>query len=164
MGEAGKEGLADEVFEALVRFVWGARQHSQTLLRQHGVTAAQLTCLRVLERRGPQTHADLARALLLGRSTVSGLLERLETRGLIERRRSPSDRRRVEVSLGEAGRSLLGEIPRGQSKFGKIRHLIEELPSDEARGFRDTLFKLVDLMSREGLLDEGDLSDSPGEL
>ena len=159
MGEAGGEELADEVFEALVRFVWGARQHSQTLLRQHGVTAAQLTCLRVLERRGPQTHAKLASALLLGRSTLSGLLERLEGRGLIERRRSPSDGRRVEASLDEAGRALLAEIPPGQSKFGKVRHLIEDLPPDEARGFRDTLLKLVDLMSREGLLDEGDLND-----
>lgn len=147
--------LGDQVFNSLVRLFWGARQHNQALQRSHGVTAAQLSALRVLERHGDLTHSELAGMLLLSGSTVSGMVDRLEKKGLIQRRRSSEDRRLVRVSLEEAGRSLLTNIPKGQSKFGKLRQLVRDLPAEEARSFLDTLNKLIELLSAEGVLQEG---------
>jgi DNA-binding MarR family transcriptional regulator len=54
---------------------------------------------------------ELARRVSLSQGTVTGVLDRLEKRGLVERSRSDSDRRRVLVRLTEAGFSVLGEAP-----------------------------------------------------
>ena len=145
--------LSDQVFESLVRLFWGVRQHSETLKRAHGVTAAQLSALRVLERRGPLAHSELSALLFLRGSTVSGMVDRLVGRELITRERSKVDRRQVSVSLAPAGGELLARIPSGQSKFGKLKELVNTLPDEEARSFLVTLNKMVGLMSQEGLLD-----------
>ena len=154
VSEPEGEPLDEQVFESLVRLFWGARQHSQTLLRQYKVTAAQLSALRVLERHGELTHSELSNLLFLRGSTVSGMVDRLEARKLITRKRSRQDRRLVRIRLADAGRALLESIPPGQSKFGKLRQLVRQLPEDEAQAFLSTLNKMVGLMSQEGLLDE----------
>jgi DNA-binding MarR family transcriptional regulator len=138
--------LADQIFEGLVRLAWGARQHDQSLQREHGVTAAQLSALRVLERHGEQTHSELSERLFLRGSTVSGMVDRLEERGLIVRRRAREDRRLVRVALAADGKRLLASIPKGQSKFGALRKLVRELPPADARSFLRTLDKMVSLL------------------
>jgi DNA-binding MarR family transcriptional regulator len=150
--DAGPTGadLADQVFEGMVRLAWGARQHDQALQRRFGVTAAQLSALRVLERFGEMPQSELSERLFLRGSTVSGMVDRLEERGLITRRRSTSDRRLVAVDLAAGGKRLLGSIPRGQSKFGALRQLVRELPPAEARSFLQTLEKMVGLLGAGG--------------
>ncbi|MCW8139521.1 MAG: MarR family transcriptional regulator [Planctomycetota bacterium] len=142
--------LADQIFEGLVRLAWGARQHDQALQRRFGVTAAQLSALRVLERHGEMPQSELSGRLFLRGSTVSGMLDRLEERELITRRRSTADRRLVAVDVGPGGRRLLQSIPRGQSKFGALRQLVRELPAAEARAFLSTLDKMVALLGADG--------------
>lgn len=142
--------LADQIFEGLVRLAWGARQHDQALQRGFGVTAAQLSALRVLERYGEMPQSELSERLFLRGSTVSGMVDRLEERGLISRRRSTTDRRLVAVDLAPGGRKLLASIPRGQSKFGALRNLVRELPPEEARSFLSTIEKMVALLGAGG--------------
>lgn len=146
----GPTDLADQIFEGLVRLAWGARQHDQALQRGFGVTAAQLSALRVLERFGEMPQSELSDRLFLRGSTVSGMVDRLEERGLISRRRSTADRRLVAVDLAPGGRKLLASIPRGQSKFGALRHLVRELPAEEARSFLSTIEKMVGLLGAGG--------------
>lgn len=146
----GPADLADQIFEGLVRLAWGARQHDQALQRGFGVTAAQLSALRVLERFGEMPQSELSERLFLRGSTVSGMVDRLEERGLISRRRSTADRRLVAVDLAPGGKKLLASIPRGQSKFGALRHLVRELPAEEARSFLSTIEKMVGLLGASG--------------
>lgn len=148
--QARTADTADQIFEALVRLAWGARQHDQTLQRGHGVTAAQLSALRVLERHGEMTHTELSERLFLRGSTVSGMVDRLERRGLITRRRSKDDRRLVRVGLAAGGKRLLAGIPRGLSKFGALRQLVRDLPEGDARVFMRTLHKMVELLGAGG--------------
>ena len=54
-------------------------------------------------RKGGQTPADLLRAFGIQPSTLTGVLDRLETRGLIRRSRHPTDRRSVLLVLTPAG-------------------------------------------------------------
>lgn len=149
-GAAPPTDLADQIFEALVKLAWGARQHDQSLQRRFGVTAAQLSALRVLERFGEMPQSELSGRLFLRGSTVSGMVDRLEERALITRRRSTTDRRLVAVDLAAGGRKLLGSIPRGMSKFGALRQLVRDLPQDEARTFLGTLEKMVALLGAGG--------------
>jgi DNA-binding MarR family transcriptional regulator len=63
--------------------------------------------LRLLHERGPMPQHDLGEALCLDPSNVVGLLNELEERGLITRRRDPADRRRHIVELSTDGAAEL---------------------------------------------------------
>jgi len=74
-----------------------------------GLTNVQFGVLNVLARLGEASQRELCDALDLDRSTVAGLVARLEARGLVERGRAPADRRRNVVRLSVQGRETLAE-------------------------------------------------------
>ena len=56
------------------------------------------------------SQVEISRLLIMHRSNVTGLIDRLEKRGLLQRRASPGDRRAYRVVLTPAARQLLGRI------------------------------------------------------
>jgi DNA-binding MarR family transcriptional regulator len=143
--------LADRILDGMIRVFYEARQHSQTLKARYGITAAQLQLLKLLEKAGDHTHSELSERLYLRGSTVSGIIDRLEKRGLVRRKRSRVDRRLVRVGLSDEGRTLLASVPRGQSKFGALRHFVRELPPAEGENFARVLEKIaIFLRSKPG--------------
>jgi len=75
-------------------------------LQKLGVTYPQYLVLVVLWERGPQGVGDLAALLRMDFGTLSPMLKRLESKGLVTRRRQASDERRVLVDLTPKGVSL----------------------------------------------------------
>src|ERR1700684_1229687 len=71
---------------------------------EHDLSGAATRLLRVLRGREP-TMNELARLLDLDKSSVTGLVDRAERRGLVTRVPSPADRRSVHVKLTADGRS-----------------------------------------------------------
>jgi DNA-binding MarR family transcriptional regulator len=141
-----KRDIADRILDGMIRVFYEARQHSQGLKTRYGITAAQLQLLKLLEKQGDLTHSELSERLYLRGSTVSGIIDRLEKRDLVKRSRSKVDRRLVRVGLSDEGTKLLGSVPRGQSKFGALRHFVRELPTAEAESFATTLEKIAAFM------------------
>ncbi len=86
--------------------------HSRRLVEQSGLTGPQWLTLREAARLGRPPAGVLARAVNLSQPTVSGILDRLERRGLVERVRDNEDRRSVAVSVTEVGQRLLAEARR----------------------------------------------------
>ncbi len=76
------------------------------VLKSLGLTYPQYLVLLVLWREGTCTVRHLADALLLDHGTLTPLLRRMETNGLISRRRSDLDERFVEISLTSKGDAL----------------------------------------------------------
>ena len=74
---------------------------------EHDLTLVQLRLLGILRDREP-AMAELAERLGLDRSSVTGLVDRAERRGLVERRPSPVDGRGVRVRLTRQGRAQVG--------------------------------------------------------
>ena len=66
--------------------------------------------LSMLERHGSITMSRIAELLNVSVSNATGLIDRIEERGLVERVRLPSDRRAVHVQLTDEGRAKLHEI------------------------------------------------------
>ena len=69
--------------------------------------------LQALAARGPQTLGEIAEGLELGKASVTGLVDRIEAKGLVARIRDDRDRRRVFIGLtdaGEAAVQALGEV------------------------------------------------------
>ncbi len=85
------------------------------LLDEAGITYPQYLVLLVLWERGPQPVKALGNALALDSGTLSPLLKRLETAGLVRRERQAGDERSVLVTLTAAGFQLedrARDIPR----------------------------------------------------
>ena len=87
------------------------------LLDALGLTYPQYLAMLVLWEASPRTVGTLGEALDLDSSTLTPLLKRLETAGLIDRRRDPGDERRVIIALTEKGLALREQA---QAVPGKI--------------------------------------------
>jgi MarR family transcriptional regulator, lower aerobic nicotinate degradation pathway regulator len=104
--------------------------------REHDLSVIQIRLLGVLRDRQP-TMNELARLLGLDKSSVTGLVDRAERRGLVARAGSTADRRAVLVSLTDLGRSL---VSAGAARFdADIAVLLGHLPASD----RDALSRLV---------------------
>jgi MarR family transcriptional regulator, organic hydroperoxide resistance regulator len=84
------------------------------LLSEHGLSYPQYIALMAVAEHGPLTVTRLGEHLRLDSGTLSPLLKRMESAGLVERVRDPEDERRVLVSATPAGRerlAALGDVP-----------------------------------------------------
>ena len=81
------------------------------LIQRHGITGPQLIVLREISVHGPITAGELAQRVALSKGTVSGILDRLENRGLVQRQRDCEDRRHVRVHATEQCEELLKDAP-----------------------------------------------------
>jgi DNA-binding MarR family transcriptional regulator len=81
---------------------------SERLVRL-GISMAQLNIMYTLQRNGDMTMSHLADVLGVSLSNATGLVDRMEERGFIERSRVPEDRRVVLVHVTQAGTQLIQE-------------------------------------------------------
>jgi DNA-binding MarR family transcriptional regulator len=84
---------------------------SKKLAADSGVTSPQLVCLRYVVEAGPTTATDIASKVHLSASTVVGIIDRLEEKGLLSRERDTADRRVVFLTATDIGRKLIEETP-----------------------------------------------------
>jgi MarR family 2-MHQ and catechol resistance regulon transcriptional repressor len=70
------------------------------------LTVSQSYCLRILYFQGARTMSELAEELRVRLSTITGVIDQLEAKGLVERTDHPEDRRSLHVHLTPKGRSL----------------------------------------------------------
>ncbi len=75
-------------------------------IRSLGLTPPQFDVVATLGNTGGLTCAELSRATLVTKGTLTGVLDRLQTKGLIERRPEASDRRRVRIRLTSRGEAV----------------------------------------------------------
>lgn len=97
--------------EAVVRTTFRVTAVLTRIAAAHDLSLTQLRVLGILRDR-PARMTELAAFLGLDKSTMSGLVERAERRGLMVRGRSPEDRRAVDVALTEQGRELFDKVRR----------------------------------------------------
>lgn len=81
----------------------------QPLLERFGLTYPQYVVLMVLWERAPRTVGEIGERALLNSNTLTPLLKRLETQGLVRRRRAVNDERVVQVQLTQRGEMLQAE-------------------------------------------------------
>jgi DNA-binding MarR family transcriptional regulator len=94
----------------LKRLGWNVKDRTFEAFEAVGESPYHYSVLAVLEESARETQATIADSLGYDRSYLVGLLDELEERGLIERKRDPADRRRHLVSLKPAGKKKLAEL------------------------------------------------------
>ena len=106
------------------------------------ITLTQVQVLRALRDR-PLTLGKLGQSVGLSPTSVTRIVDRLERRGLVSRRRESDDRRLVRVHLEPAGDSLMGEI---RVVRGSNLHLaVDAMTGEERRQLTQSLQRLVEL-------------------
>jgi len=109
-GTTGTTGdLIDQVIADLKFTTWAMKCAMSERLVRLGVSMAQFHIAVTLQRNGVMTMGRLADLLGVSLSNASGLIDRLEERGYVERTRVPEDRRIVMVRVTDAGRRLIQE-------------------------------------------------------
>lgn len=111
-------------------------------LAPYGVTPGQYAVLKCLWDENAQTARKIAERLALDSSTITGILDRMEQKGLIEKHSDPKDRRALQVVLTKAGKDL--ENPVTQTivnanrkalvmldalKGEELKHMLDEISS-----------------------------------
>ena len=103
--------IEDDIVAAIRRIIRAIDLQSRRLVERCQLTFPQLTALREAERLGGASIGALARAVHLSQPTVTGIVQRLEKRGLVERRRSLDDRRSSSIHVTATGRELIATAP-----------------------------------------------------
>lgn len=79
-------------------------------IRSYGLTHPQFDVLATLGTQGGMSFKELGRATLTTKGTLTGIVDRLESRGAVRRVESEADRRSTRVELTEAGRRLFEDV------------------------------------------------------
>jgi DNA-binding MarR family transcriptional regulator len=103
------ELVASTIF-LLKRLGFAAKQRSLDEYEQAGLGPYHHAILVLLEEGAPETQAAIADSLGYDRGTLVGLLDELEEKSLIERKRDPDDRRRHVVRITADGKRTLGKL------------------------------------------------------
>ena len=111
-GEAGDEetALALRLWIALARAHNAVSARAAADVARHGLTTAEFGVLEALYHKGPMLLNEVQRRILVSSGGITYLVDRLEKRGLVERRDCPGDRRARLAALTPDGEALLAAI------------------------------------------------------
>ncbi len=113
-GTAPARTVADDPYAPIIADFRAAMNQvkcasSERLVRM-GVSMAQVHIMYTLQRNGEMPMSRLADVLQVSLSNATGLIDRIEERGFVERTRVPEDRRVVMIRVTDAGRRMLDEV------------------------------------------------------
>ncbi len=104
----------DKAHEALVSLWWTGtllKKFSRKFFMANGTSEAQFNLLNALKYSpGPLTQNELSQRLLVDKSNITGLIDRMEKAGLIQRDQVPGDRRSYHVTLTELGVEVTDQL------------------------------------------------------
>ena len=95
------------------------------------------------------TLGELSRELELSHSMVSGIIDRLQAKGVVDRKPSENDRRYVEISLAEHIASQAPALA-DDGPIGRLEAVLRAATADERRAIKDSLALLVTFADMAG--------------
>jgi DNA-binding MarR family transcriptional regulator len=138
---------------ALRRILRATELNARQLASQTGMTPSQLIILQIVAKNGKALPSTVAREAHLTQATVTSLVDKLVSAGLVRRRRDTEDRRRIWIEMTDAGQQRLKDSPdllqdRFEASFDRLHDWQQA-----------TLVAALEQVS--GMLDAGTLDASP---
>lgn len=128
MMSVNNETIADIVFDELAPLLSRAKSAWAAHCQERGVSMIHVQVLAHLDRTGPVSMGSLADHLGVSLPNASGIVSRMEERGVVEREHDDDDRRRVIVRLTDSGREFTREL--GDLRRAHVTALIDSLPAE----------------------------------
>ena len=134
-------GLEQEVYRALLRTADALSRPAEALFKEHGISPTQYNALRILRGAGKQGLAcsEVGERMITRDPDLTRLLDRLERRKLVERRRDRQDRRVILTRITPQGLEILKSLDRpiedlhrrllshmGQARLRSLLQLLEK--------------------------------------
>jgi DNA-binding MarR family transcriptional regulator len=117
----------EQVLISLRQIIRATDIYSRKLSKEVGLTAPQLLILQAIRGLGAVSISKLSEEVSLSQATVTNIIDRLESRGIVARHRSTEDKRVVHATLTEEGKSKVSEAPTPiQNTFSKRYAELEE--------------------------------------
>ncbi len=134
--EAAQE-LALKLWVVLSRAAAAIEAHAQAQVARHDLTLTEFGILEALLHKGPLLLGEVQRRILVSSGGITYLVDRLQARGLVERRECPEDRRARYAALTPAGEELIRGIFPEHARC--IEHALSGLDEEERRQAVDLL-------------------------
>jgi DNA-binding MarR family transcriptional regulator len=131
---------ACRAWQLLVKFFFAQREHLPPATAAFDLSPAQCHVLHLIEPERPLPMGWLAETLACDASNVTGLVDRLEARGLVQRRPSAGDRRVKVLRLTPSGSRMRARLLRGMTGAS---HPLSRLSPDQQRSLVKILEVLV---------------------
>src|SRR3954447_13527380 len=131
---------ASEAWSLIAQLFTSQRTRFLAIASEFELAPAQLMALKALDPDDPVPMRDLAEALACDNSNVTGIIDRLEDRGLVERRASPADRRVKMLVVTEAGVDVRRRV---KERMEEAPEALKRLSDDEAVQLRDLMRKAL---------------------
>jgi DNA-binding MarR family transcriptional regulator len=136
-----RRSAASEAWVLLSELVAGQRSRKMCICSEFDLAPGQMMALKWLDPESPVPMRELASAMACDNSNVTGIIDRLEDRGLVERRAAAHDRRVKMLVVTPAGRELRTRI---KARMEEAPEPLLRLDADEQRLLRDLLRKALD--------------------
>jgi DNA-binding MarR family transcriptional regulator len=146
---APERTVCEEVIVHIRKIIRAIELHSRYLVQCCGLTGPQLVVMKEISGGGEATVGEVARRISLSHATVSGILDRLESRGLVRRVRGCADRRNVLVTLTDSGVRVLDEAP--QLLHETFVAEFQSLGAEEQGAILSSLRRVASMMSAYGV-------------
>jgi MarR family transcriptional regulator, organic hydroperoxide resistance regulator len=114
---------------------------------ESGLTGPQVTLIASLVSRGPMMLTELSRTLGMSHSTASGIVDRLASRGLLQRNADASDKRRTRIVVTDKVTRYVRELEAGPA--GRLANALAVATPEERRAIANGLELLRDLLDRD---------------
>jgi DNA-binding MarR family transcriptional regulator len=141
--EAPQDRVRDIIYQ-IRRLMQAGELFTKELNKTYQVSAPQLHCLLALYEHGPLPPSQIARHIMVKSSTVTGIIDRLEQKGFVERLRNSPDRRVITIKLTDAGEELARNAPPPIQY--KIVDGLRKLPDSEITQIITSLSKLTRML------------------
>ena len=139
----------ENILLSVRRIMRAIDMHSSYLARQYGLTSPQLICLKKLSGENEMTPGGLARAVHLSHATVTGIINRLEKKGWVQRTRSTEDGRRYLIRLTDSGSSMIQTAP--SMLQDQFMHKLSKLANWEKTMILSSLQRITSILDVESI-------------
>ncbi len=142
--QSARQKRTKEIIFAIRRLMQAGELYTKELNKKYQISAPQLNCLVTLYENGPLPPSRIANHIMVKSSTITGIVDRLEQKGLVARFRNSPDRRVITIELTDAGKKLAEHAPPPIQQ--KIVDGLKRLSADEIMQIVLGLTKLTDLL------------------
>ena len=134
-----QDALSAEVVDLLKRITNRYVREYEAAAAEHGLSPQQAKALLALDEALPMRR--VAERVGVEPSNITGIVDRLQTRGLVERQADPTDRRIKLIATTDAGNSIAAEL-RGHLRFASDP--LVALTESQRRNLRDLLYLMAE--------------------